>query len=326
MRDRIQEKIVFVMYANFHFMLILSMATKRNVVIEKLRRPYYLIRNDTYIYKNFVNRKYRVTKSDLREISPVQGKIIAELNQNGIATVPFEELFPIAKFLKLSEWVSENEVKLKQKSKKKFLYSYYGTEDSNKPLDLNNPFVQLYLSEELLQIVVAYLGYIPQIHEVYIEKTVPVKDVSPTYSQNWHRDPEEKKTLKIFLYLNDVNIESGPFTYILGSQPSSKSRLSKIFPQKLPHGSYPEEGSVSSLIDNESCYVATARKATLIFCDTSGLHRGGLATKYDRIMSTAFFPSKKYSEKPLFNLNSLKGSDIAKYNLNFLAQKVLGLK
>jgi len=302
------------------------MAIKRNPIIEKIRAPYYLIRNNSYIYLNFVNRKYRVTTSDLMQTDTVQDKIIYDLNLNGIATASFGELFPKGEFSKLFDWVQKNEVNLKQKSKKKYLYSYYGTEDENKPIDLDNPFVQFYLSEKLLQIVVSYLGYIPQLYEIYIEKTLPVGDASPTYSQNWHRDPEEKKTLKIFLYLNDVNIESGPFTYILRSQPTGKSKLAKLFPQKLPHGSYPESDSIKKLVNDDSYYVATAEKATLIFCDTAGIHKGGHAIKYDRVMSTAFFPSKKYSMKPLFKLDSLKYNPQAKHNLSNLGQKVLGLK
>ena len=302
------------------------MATKRNPIIEKIRVPYYLIRNNSYIYLNFVNRKYRVTASDLIQLDSVQEKIIYDLNLNGIATASFSELFPKGEFSKLLDWVQKNEVNLKQKRKKKFLYSYYGTEDSSKPIDLENPFVQFYLSEKILQIAASYLGYIPQLYEIYIEKTLPVGDASPEFSQNWHRDPEEKKTLKIFLYLNDVNIDCGPFTYILRSQPTAKSRLSKLFPQKLPHGSYPDADSIKDSVEDNSYFVAKAEKATLIFCDTAGIHRGGHATKHHRIMSTAFFPSKRYSEQPLFNLGSLRDSDLAKCNLNSLALKVLGLK
>ena len=301
------------------------MAIKRHSIIEKIRHPYYLIRNNEYIYKNFVNRKYRIPSFDLKN-EPVQQKIINDLNSNGIATVPFGELFPIGEFSKLLDWVYKNEGNLKQKNKKKYLYSYYGTEDKDKPIDLDNPFVQFYLSEKLLQVVISYLGYIPQLYEIYIEKTVPVGGASPTHSQNWHRDPEEKKTLKIFLYLNDVGIDSGPFTYILRSQPTAKSKLAKLFPQKLPHGSYPDSTSINESVNVGSYYVATAEKATLIFCDTAGIHRGGHAIKYERIMATAFFPSKKYSMEPLFKLDKLRYSPKVKHDLSSLGQKVLGLE
>jgi hypothetical protein len=301
------------------------MATKRSFFIEKVRAPYYMIRNNPQIYKNIINRKYKITSVEAQKLSHIQRKIVDDLNVNGISTVPFVELFPAAEFFKLAGWVDKNEINLKQKIKKKYLYSYYGTEDKSRPIDIDNPFVQFYLSDELLQIACSYLGYIPQLFEVYIEKTVPIGENSPTYSQNWHRDPEERKTLKIFLYLNDVNLESGPFTYILGSQPTGKTKLSKLYPQKLPHGSYPNIDSVPNLIEDGNCYVAIAGKATLIFCDTAGIHKGGYATSQERIMSTAFFPSKKYSEKPLFTLEGLDHNDYAKNRLSSLGKKVLGL-
>lgn len=300
------------------------MAVQRNSIIEKFRHPYYLIRNSPFIYKNIVNQKYRVKPFDFK-YEPTQQKIIDNLNLNGIAMVPFIELFPLEEFFRLSDWVCKNEGNLRQKAKKKYLYTYYGTED-DKPIDLDNPFVQFFLSERLLQVVVLYLGYIPQLYDIYVEKTVPIGDASPTYSQNWHRDPEEKKTLKIFLYLNDVNIESGPFTYILRSQPTAKSKLAKLFPQKLPHGSYPDSEAIKKSVSDSSYYVATAEKATLIFCDTAGIHKGGHAIKNNRIMATAFFPSKKYSLKPNFKLDNLKNSSYEKYNLSLLGQKVLGIK
>ena len=307
-------------------MVALPMAIRRNLLIEKLRAPYYLIRNNSYIYKNFINRKYRVTSFESIKLNDLQKKVVEDLNINGISTVPFGQIFPMAEFLKLANWVDKNEINLKQKIKKKYLYSYYGTEDKSKTIDLENPFVQFYLSDELLKIACSYLGYIPQLFEVYIEKTIPIGENNPTYSQNWHRDPEEKKTLKIFLYLNDVNLESGPFTYILGSQPTGKTKLSRMFPQKLPHGSYPNIDSAKNVIEDDSYYVAIAEKATLIFCDTAGIHKGGYATMQERIMSTAFFPSKKYSEKPLFSVEGLKDHDYVKDDLSALGQKVLGLK
>lgn len=151
-------------------MVELNMAIKRTFFIEKLRAPYYLIRNNPHIYKNFMNRKYRVTSAETRQLNHLQKKIVDDLIINGISTVPFGEIFPMAEFFKLASWVDKNEVNLKQKSKKKYLYSYYGTEDKSKLIDLENPFVQFYLSDELLQIACSYLGYIPQLFEVYIEK------------------------------------------------------------------------------------------------------------------------------------------------------------
>jgi hypothetical protein len=301
------------------------MAIKRNPIIEAARRPFFVIRNNGLIYRNLVNRKHRVKRSEFPNLDIIQRDILDNLNKFGIAMVHFDKIFMGDDFGKFTRWVEENECNLKQKSKKKFLFTYYGTEDPEKVLDLSNPFVELYLSERLLQIVISYLGYIPNLNEVYIEKTVPTTNLVPTYSQNWHRDPEEKKTLKIFLYLNDVTIESGPFTYILKSQPTSKSKISKKFPQKLPHGSYPDSVDITKITKPSDHLVATAPKGTLIFCDTAGIHKGGNATKYERIMSTGFYPSKKYSEKPLYKLNNVSKIDLTKLRFSNLAKRVLNI-
>jgi len=287
-----------------------------------IKRFYYGLRNSNFFYQNMINRSevslYKKLSNDVN-LNQLQLKIITELRSDGIAKTSFDELFPNLDFDSYLLWIQENEVNLINKKKKKFLYSYYGTEDGDKPINLQNPFVQLYLSESLLEIVSAYLGYIPQLFEVYVEKTVPVGDNEPQFSQNWHRDPEEKRTIKVFMYLNDVDENCGPFTYIMKSQPTSGSPYSKLFKQELPWGSYPSEAQVNSKTDPKQRFVATGKKGTIIFCDTAGLHRGGYARDGIRIMSTGFFPSFHYTESRLFKSPSSQEL----LTLNRYAQAVL---
>ena len=207
---------------------------------------------------------------------------------------------PDLDFGALTNWIKDNEINLIQRAKKKFLFSYYGTESAAKPIDMRNPIISALLDRKILEVVSSYLNYVPQLYEIYIEKTVPIGTAEPTYSQNWHRDPEEKRTLKVFLYLNDVDTDSGPFIYVKRSHPTGGHTYGRLFPQELPWGSYPDETDVLSRTDESSRYIAKASAGTLIFCDTAGLHRGGLATRNPRIMATAFFPSIHYTEKRLF--------------------------
>jgi hypothetical protein len=126
-----------------------------------------------------------------------------------------------------------------------------------------------------------------------------MKEPSAMHSQLWHRDPEEKKMIKVFIYLNDVNENNGPFFYVKGSQPSGKSKISKFAPQYLPKGSYPDEATVKNTILLDQIVCAKGKAGTIIFCDTAGLHKGGFAVEGERKMSTGFFPSKKWSEPAL---------------------------
>jgi hypothetical protein len=289
-----------------------------------LKRLFFSIRNNKFIYSNIVNLKQKKALSSFNfNFSDTQKRIINDLKTNGISIVGFTELFDTSVLNEMSDWIVNNETNLTAKLKKKYLFSYFGTDDKNLTLDVSNPFVKFYLSDEVLEIASNYLGYIPQLFEVYVEKTMPVGSDTRSYSQNWHRDPEEKKTLKVFIYLSDVTEESGPFTYVLGSSPTGTGKYKNLFPQKLPHGSYPSEIDVTSKVKLEDLLIATGVQGSIIFCDTSGLHRGGYAKSDYRIMSTGFYPSKYYSERSRFSVKGLDNH--SKANILPLARKVLGI-
>jgi len=112
---------------------------------------------------------------------------------------------------------------------------------------------------------------------------------SPQQSQGWHRDPGDKKICKIFLYVNDVDETAGPFMYVRGSQYGGVYR--RFFPQRLPRGYYPPEGAVEKIIPSTEIQTLTGKAGTIIFADTTGIHRGGYATKKERIMFTAAYSS-----------------------------------
>jgi hypothetical protein len=301
------------------------MATKSSSYKKEfLKRLYFSVRNNKLIYPNVVNFKQKKSLSSFDfHISDVQKRILNDLKTNGISIVGFNELFDTSVLNEMLDWIVKNETNLTAKLKKKYLFSYFGTDDKDLALDVSNPFVKFYLSDEVLEIASSYLNYIPQLFEVYVEKTMPVGSDTPSHSQNWHRDPEEKKTLKVFIYLSDVTEESGPFTYVLGSSPTGTGKYKNLFPQKLPHGSYPSEKDVTGEVNLNDLLIATGVRGSIIFCDTSGLHRGGYARSEHRIMSTGFYPSKHYSEHPRFSVKDL--NNLSKTTISPLARKVLGI-
>lgn len=288
------------------------MATNSESALKELvKKMIYPIRNSQIVYENIVNyqskkKKAKIPLSFNSDFSRLSARIIEDLRVNGIAFSHINDLFPHNNFgYSFRDWVKRNESKLAQNSKKKFLYSYFGTDSGETPVDRNNPFFKFYLSDEILYLCSEYLNYLPQLNYLAVEKTVPALDLnSPQHSQNWHRDPEEKRTMKVFIYVNDVDESNGPFTYVRGSHPTSKSRYAGLFPQVLPYGSYPDAARLEDLIDPKDIVLATGNSGTVIFCDTAGIHRGGLAAKGKRIMATAFYPSQKWSEKSLVTRNS----------------------
>jgi hypothetical protein len=285
-------------------------------------RVKFRVRNNDFIYRKILNFKYRTGRHVQLENSKLD-EVVSELSEYGISVRKIEDVFGKEKgsFIidKSLEWLKLNENNLEQNRVKKFLWNYFPTQ-SNKELDLNNPIIQFYTSTFIIYVASKYLGYIPQMNEITIQKTTSNYSDTPIQSQKWHRDPQEMRTLKIFLYLSDVDEECGPFIYVKGSSPTSKSKFSKLFPQIKPKGSYPNAFAIEKLTSKHDIFQATAPLGTIIFCDTAGIHKGGLAKSKNRIMATGFYPSFRYTAGRNF---SLSNSSIAKLDkLDPLVKKI----
>lgn len=226
-------------------------------------------------------------------------EIIKDLKENGIAVTHIDELLPSGAFVELKHYVekrwSDQDVRNrydkrhdafegdKLKSKSFFLVDLW---EGERILNLNHPFTRFSLSHPILGIVNAYMDMYVKFTDWRLQVTVPMPEGMRSYaSQEWHRDPEDQQLVKVFLYLNDVDENSGPFIYLKKSHIFGKWR--KLFPQQPPRGSAGAEAKIPQ-VDKIVC---TGKAGTIIFCDTSGLHRGGHAKKNNRFMYTSVFQS-----------------------------------
>lgn len=281
-----------------------------------LSRMKFNVRNNDFIYRKILNFKYRVGRHVHFENSKLD-EVVSELSEFGISIRKIEDVFGKDKGSQIIEkslaYLELNENNLEQNNIKKFLWNYFPTQ-SNKELDLSNPIIQFYTSPDIIYVASKYLDYIPQLNEVIIQKTTSNFSDTPIQSQKWHRDPQEMRTLKVFLYLSDVDEECGPFIYVKGSPPTSKGKFSKLFPQIKPKGSYPDTFALEKLTSENDIFLATAPLGTIIFCDTAGIHKGGFAKSKNRIMATGFYPSFKYTAGRNFNLSNSSITQLDKYD------------
>ncbi len=201
----------------------------------------------------------------------------------------------------------------KPKSKGYFLIDLWPGE---RALDLLHPFIRFSIAEPILRIVASYLGLWPKFRDWRLEVTVPMGGgLGPYASQKWHRDEEDQKLVKTFLYLNDVDERTGPFMYLLDSHGGGRRR--DLFPLAPPRGSLPMPANADNLIPADEVFTAVGRAGTLIFCDTSGLHRGGLAAAGQRFMYTSIYTTPaspwpiRYRYPPGFSLAGL--DEMARY-------------
>jgi hypothetical protein len=170
---------------------------------------------------------------------------------------------------------------------------------------LDHPILQLGLDRCLLDIVNSYFGLWARLNYVDLWYTIPLGADQPVKaSQRWHRDPEDDKILKVFLYFSDVNEEAGPLEYIVGSRRSGGpySRLWR-------YGSYPPQQELDARTQDAERVVCTGAPGTFVFCDTSGFHRGGHARSRARVFSVLSYLSPASLSPRLFTLDGSERVD-----------------
>jgi len=214
-------------------------------------------------------------------LAPVEERIVADLRRDGIALVDLDQLVPNPNFSQLSEWAESlagrddmrREIALRSsgvrpadaKGGKHYIVRPLG----DKPdLDIQDLPVRLALSAPILRVVSHYLGMLGRITAIDLWYNLPTKGPG-ILSQRWHRDPEDLALVKTFLYLRDCNESNGPFCYIPGTHKSGRSR------RTIGGYNYPEDGAVDREYVPERRRALTGKAGTLIFCDTTGLHKGG---------------------------------------------------
>jgi hypothetical protein len=108
-------------------------------------------------------------------------------------------------------------------------------------------------------------------------------------SQRWHRDYNDKHLLKAFLYLVDVDEGMGPFQYVPGSQPGGP--YAEEWGWEPLGQNYPTEEELESRIPASAVHTFVGPKASLLFCNTAGFHRGGFSTTNPRVLATVTYSS-----------------------------------
>lgn len=275
-------------------------------IYQKILGAYFSVRTSYPVWYHILNRGARkVFLKNTPNLTGLQENLLATLRRDGIVVTDLQTLFPNTNTLsELQTYTTALEKNVTTSTKKNFLHKYWGiTEEIN----LANPFLKVILSETLINIVNSYMNMYTKLRYYDLSLTTPVgTEAEATFSQRWHRDPQEKRVCKVFIYLSDVDATAGPFTYI--SQSNHGSKFGSIFPQKPPMGVYPKEGEVEKLITQDSVKTMTGKAGTVILCDTIGLHKGGYATQKSRLMFTGFFTAPSYKELQTFSYpNDLDG-------------------
>jgi hypothetical protein len=234
-------------------------------------------------------------------LDDLQRRLVGDLNEQGFAVVTVEELFPDgATWPAISaagdDFVASTETALadresgdlKVRAGKEFVVRAY--ERAGASVQASDPWLRSVVSSRLLDVANSYLGMWAKVSYLDWWYTVPQEaGVERVASQLWHLDFDDKHLLKAFLYLVDVDTDTGPFEYVPGSQPGG--RHSMAWPW-TPFGTdRVSEDELARRLPDAAVKTFTAPRGTLILCNTSGLHRGGFSTSKPRVLATATFCS-----------------------------------
>lgn len=295
--------------------------------------PHHLLTRLAYffLYKRFIwhgvlnHAGVSAYKARPPKLSASQSRSAKDLKKEGVALLNFEELFPGRSFKECQEKAEQiisspqHQEKIRAAANATGGHKFYlvrGWEKST--FDFKNPLMNLAISDELLSVAASYLGMYPRLLylDLWYNCPTPGDDV---YSQRWHRDADDKKILKMFLLLRDVDDGSGPFSYIPGTQ--DEGRYSKVFASAAPYNSYPPADGVAREFPKEKQFVGTGKAGTVLLADTSGIHKGGHAVKNARfLLNIAFRTDGSYEgdKAKNWNLNAVPEglSPLAKFALS----------
>tara|TARA_B100000029_G_scaffold464786_1_gene498974 strand:+ start:424 stop:1560 length:1137 start_codon:yes stop_codon:yes gene_type:complete len=250
-----------------------------------------------------------------RMSAALKDESVAELNEHGYTELPLiseKKICEIKDYLNDKTLVpsyitdADGRVPLTQ-ARKTLNVGYYPVDDV-----LDCPHVINIASDpNTLAIIEQYLGATPTLINPTIWWSFADRKEAKD-AQLFHIDNEDYRFCKLFIYLTDVDLQSGPHVYM------EKTHRSDFLKQQREKGHLgPEEfdnwylkilrksdKDTFELLETSPKYFV-GQKGSQFLVDTSGIHKGELPTKFDRLVCQFTYgllpkPLSKYSPRVVF--------------------------
>jgi ectoine hydroxylase-related dioxygenase (phytanoyl-CoA dioxygenase family) len=186
--------------------------------------------------------------------------------------------------------------------------------ESKKQLDYFNPHKDCEMIDRIsrnhviVAIVQKYLGAEPILWLTQLKWSFPSSDnavnfrnsVTPTTSEydfhDFHYDTHDFKSLTVFVYLTDVDLDSGPHVTILGSHKNKTLKdLARIyFRDDVAQKLYPDQ--IKTVLGT---------KGLVFIEDTSGYHKAAVCNKESRLLLSIDYVLRRKvpPDRPVAKLN-----------------------
>ncbi|MBU6149256.1 MAG: hypothetical protein KGQ54_03585, partial [Verrucomicrobia bacterium] len=159
-------------------------------------------------------------------------------------------------------------------------------------------------NQKIIKIVEAYLGAPPIISAVQAWWSTSNKISSEAASENaqmFHFDMERIKWLKFFVYINDVETENGPHSFVLGTH------LSGSMPKILRKKGYARisDSEMGALFPPNRIKSFIGKAGTAILEDTRGYHKGTPPEKGTRLILQIEYCASLFGINSVCNVDNL---------------------
>jgi len=150
----------------------------------------------------------------------------------------------------------------------------------DQPLFNTKTAAKIAFDDRLIEIAALFYNCIPAIGTSNLRQSY-ANNLPLTGTNLFHRDFNSTKIMKFFFYLNDVNIDNGPFTYVEGSN----KKMFKDWNIKQRW----QDKELAEIYGEENIKHVTANVGDLLIGWTNGWHKGEKARKGSRMMLTINF-------------------------------------
>jgi hypothetical protein len=147
--------------------------------------------------------------------------------------------------------------------------------------------VALINAPEVLSLAGAYLGCCPTLSSVGLRWSFP-SAAEASDVQRFHRDPDDWRFVKLFVYLTDVDENSGPHVFVQGSHRTDVERRARSY----------DMTKIEKVFGRDATKTVTGGRGTAFMADTAGIHMGKPPSDRPRLMLIA-----QYSLLPVFAFN-----------------------
>ncbi len=217
---------------------------------------------------------------------------LTELLRNGIATVA--PILSQAQIDEVLEYLGDRPVEAPSGGRFRLPDTPPGTKMASYPLDtiVECPhLLEAVNRDDVLSMAQAYLGARPLISATRVDCTFPAGGALVDV-QRFHRDYDDWRFFKLFVYLTDTDTEEGPHEFV---------RTSHLYSGRLRANSF-STVQIAEKYGPDAVVRQCGPRGTSFVADTWGIHRGGAPKNRLRMLFQATYsllPTYKFEYHPV---------------------------